>query len=901
MAGVKFVLLFILVILGLSYEEGIDLNGEWNVENNKGDIKIRGKVPGCVHTDLMAAGKIGDPYYRFNDVEYRWIAKENWTYSREFDVPGGMLDFNELLLLCEGLDTVATIFVNGKFVGQSDNMFKRYMFDLKSVLKSGRNAIAVNFTSAITYAMEKNASHTQYMVPPDCPPAVQKGECHPNFIRKEQCSFSWDWGPAFATQGIWKNISIQGYDNSVIRDVLITTRKGDGRSVSWKVDVNVFIDVASTATNTPLTGILNAQLEGFQVSVNKTVTLSAPKESVTLTMNISPDIGVGKWWPVGYGRQMLYNLRVSFINKELGEGPTKTVKFGFRTVELVQEKIPGSPGLSFYFKINDLPIFMKGSNWIPADAFKNRITPEYTRYLLQSAVDANMNTLRVWGGGIYEHDDVYDIADELGIMIWQDFMFACAMYPVDDDFLGNVREEIQQQVVRIGNHPAVIAWSGNNENEAALATNWYGTDNSSWLYYTFRADYVKLYIDVIKPEVESLDQSRPFISSSPSNGKETVMEHSVAHDPYDNHYGDVHYYNYLTDCWDWTTFPKTRFASEYGFQSWPSFHTLKNASEEGDWTLNSGFNNHRQHHGDGNAQMMDQVMLHFPLPTGGDSLQQYKDFIYLSQVAQAMCIKTESEFYRRSRSEIVNGTGHTMGALYWQLNDIWQGPTWSSVEYGGRWKMLHYYAAKFFAPVMTVIFEDKEQLKVYAVSDLAIKQNQVTSQLQLWTWSSFKPLQNWTVTFDMEANAAMMVINMTTTQLIKNGGCPARETCYFTSAVCLNKTRLFGPVNAHFLISFQSAKGLTKAKITVTNVTVLPDASKARAATTLRLELKTTAPAPFVWLDAGDLEGRFSDNGFLMNTETITLEFYARKSVTVAMFQKEVTVQSLMDIKRENY
>ncbi|XP_078660192.1 beta-mannosidase-like [Branchiostoma floridae x Branchiostoma belcheri] len=899
MAGVTFVLLLFLAVLDLSLEEGVDLNGEWMVEGTIG-IKIRGTVPGCVHTDLMASGKIGDPYYRFNDLDYRWIAKENWTYSRVFDVPEGMLDFNELLLLCEGLDTVATVFVNGKLVGRSDNMFKRYMFDLKSVLKSGLNTISVNFTSAITYAMMKNASHSQYMVPPDCPPAVQKGECHPNFIRKEQCSFSWDWGPAFATQGIWKNISVQGYDSFVIRDVLVTTREGDGRSVSWQLDVNISMDVVRTKNSSPLTGLINARLDGFQTTVNKTVTLSAPKDSVTLTMNISPDVRVERWWPVGYGRQTLYNLTVSVINKEFGEGTIRTVRFGFRTVELVQEEIPDSPGLSFYFKINDLPIFMKGSNWIPADAFKNRITTEYTRNLLQSAVDANMNTLRVWGGGIYEHEDVYDIADELGIMIWQDFMFACAMYPTDDDFLGNVGEEIQQQVLRIGNHPSVIAWSGNNENEAALATNWYGTDNTTQLHALFREDYVKLYIDVIKAQVTSLDQSRPFISSSPSNGKETEMEHWVAKNPYDNNFGDVHYYNYAADCWDWTTFPKTRFASEYGFQSWPSFHTLKNASREEDCTLNSAFNSHRQHHGDGNAQMMNQAKFHFALPNGGGPLQQYKDFIYLSQVSQAMCIKTESEFYRRSRSEIVNGMGHTMGALYWQLNDIWQGPTWSSLEYGGRWKMLHYYAAKFFAPVMTVIFEDKEQLKVYVVSDLAIEQNQVTLQVQLWTWSSFTPLQNWTATFDMEASSAKMVFNEATSQLLKSGKCAARENCYFTSAVYLNNTRPFGPSNVHFLTPFQSANGLKKAKITVSNVTVLPEPSKAGAGTTLRLELQTTAPAPFVWLDAGDVSGRFSDNGFLMNAERLSLEFCARSSVTVAAFQNEVTVQSLMDIYRNS-
>ncbi|CAH1246435.1 MANBA [Branchiostoma lanceolatum] len=893
--------LVFLIFPNLSYQDvgTIDLNGVWLASNGGGDINVNGTVPGCIHTDLMAAGKIGDPYFRFNDVEYRWIAKENWSYSRQFNVTETLLKHKEIVLVCEGLDTVATVTVNGHNVGQSNNMFRRYTFDIKSVLQSGVNTIQVTFQSAIKYAAEKNRSHVEYMVPPDCPPAVQKGECHPNFIRKEQCSFSWDWGPAFATQGIWKNISIQAYDSAVIRDVFVTPTKGDGKTTLWLIHVTVYMDVSKTS-KTPVTGIVNAQLQGFPtLFVKNNVKLKSPSDQLTLTLNVSSQFKVESWWPAGYGKQMMYKVGVTFVSTDTGEVSAKLVKTGLRTVELVQETIKGSPGLSFYFKINNVPIFLKGSNWIPADAFKNRISTQYTRNLLQSAVDANMNTLRVWGGGIYEHDDVYDIADELGIMIWQDFMFACAMYPVDDDFLGNVREEIQQQVVRIGNHPAVIAWSGNNENEAALAANWYGTDNTTQLHTLYREDYVNLYVNVTMATVWSLDKSRPNITSSPSNGKQTEKENWVAKNPYDNHYGDVHYYNYKDDCWDWTKFPKTRFASEYGFQSWPSYNTLKKVSTADDWTLDSDFNDHRQHHQDGNTQMLDQAKFHFALPSGDDPVQQYVDNIYLSQVVQAMCIKTQTEFYRRSRSEIINGVGHTMGALYWQLNNIWQGPTWSSLEYGGRWKMLHYYAAKFFAPVMTVIFEDKEQLKVYVVSDLTTKLGGVTLQVQVWTWSSFKPLKSWTKVFDKEGNSANMIFNQTTADFLKDAKCTKREACFITSGLLDSKQKPYGPTNSYFLSPLKTASGLAKVNITVGKITILPDALKPGAANTLQVELKTTGPAPFVWLDSGDVEGRFSDNGFLMNVDTLIVQFYPLQSVKAQDLEKEVKVQSLMDIYRK--
>ena len=387
-------------------------------------------------------------------------------------------------------------------------------------------------------------------------------------------------------------------------------------------------------------------------------------------------------------------------------------RVGFRTVELVQE--PLSQGLSFYFKINNKPIFMKGSNWIPAHVIPTLNTRDQYYDLLYSAREAHMNMLRVWGGGIYELDSFYDIADELGILIWQDFMFACSMYPADQETLQTVSEEVRQQVRRLQHHASLALWAGNNENEAALRGNWYGTDSN---YQQYKEDYVKLYVDTIKPIVEEEDNSRAYLVSSPGNGKASEDEGYIAEHPYDSKYGDTHFYNYRDNNWDWRIYPATRFASEYGFQSWPAFNILEPVSEVWDWSFSSAWMNHRQHHPGGNLELLWQINLNLDLDQDSlNNVQGLQEFLYLTQVYQAVSLKTETETYRRHMrpADHETGEGLTMGALYWQLNDIWQGASWSSLEHGGRWKLSHYYAEQFFKPtiVSPVIVEDNVEVKL---------------------------------------------------------------------------------------------------------------------------------------------------------------------------------------------
>ncbi|KAJ8407662.1 hypothetical protein AAFF_G00275190 [Aldrovandia affinis] len=443
------------------------------VRENTGRYRVRlnaaaAEVPGCVHTALLKQGLIQDPYYRFNDLAYRWISLDNWTYTTTFSVPAEIRNKQTVRLVFEGVDTVSSISLNGVAVGKTDNMFRRYDFEVRGLLRERGNVLALSLSSA-------------------------KGECHVNFVRKAQSSFSWDWGPSFPTLGLWRDVRLDAYD--ALRLLYLTTTPAqDARLSQWSVEVELHLDalVAVVGYVTLLLPELATQ-QTFQAS------LPAGQSRNTFTLPVNKSARVDLWWPRGQGQQRQYRLSVQ-VKLDGGLAIDTKALVSFRTVELVQEPIAGSPGLSFYFRINGRPVFLKGSNWIPAHAFQDQATPEGLRNLLQSAADANMNALRVWGGGVYEQELFYSLCDELGITIWQDFMFACALYPTDSDFIETVREEVAHQVRRLKSHPSIIVWSGNNENEAAIAADWFSIPASQRPRYL--KDYVALYVRNIRDIVQ---------------------------------------------------------------------------------------------------------------------------------------------------------------------------------------------------------------------------------------------------------------------------------------------------------------------------------------------------------------------------------------------------------------
>ncbi|XP_078057254.1 beta-mannosidase isoform X2 [Mustelus asterias] len=835
---------------GAAPPEILSLRGNgWKIRSGNGSVRAAAAVPGNVHSALLSGGIIQDPYYRFNDDAYRWIVLDNWTYSRTFSLPSDFSKWKRVNVVCDGLDTVATILINNITVGTSNNMFRQYTFDSTDVIRE-RNFIEVRFLSAVSYAAQQSAQHSKYPVPPECPPPQQNGECHVNFIRKEQCSFSWDWGPSFPTQGIWKDIRIEMYNVCHLTRLTATTTY-DKKTQQWSVESESFYDVVSSK---PIEGELTVNIPTLRTQQTFKIVLENGEDSRSkVKLDINQNASVDLWWPNGYGSQTGYNMTVTLtINRE--QHSEKSILIYFRTVELIQEPVPGSPGLSFYFKINGLPIFLKGSNWIPADAFLDRVTFDVLQNLLQSAVDANMNALRVWGGGVYEQDEFYHLCDELGIM-----------------------------VRRLKSHPSIIIWSGNNENEAALAINWFNISSANITLYL--SDYVQLYVNTIREIVLKEDRSRPFITSSPTNGAESIQEKWVAKNPYNVHYGDVHYYNYNVDCWDWTHFPKTRFASEYGFQSWPSFSTLERVSSPEDWYYNSSFINHRQHQKAGNKILLHQIQIHFNLSHAGNPLQNFKDTLYLTQVMQAQCIKAQTEFYRRSRNEIISGQGLTMGALYWQLNDIWQAPSWASIEYGGKWKMLHYFAQNFFAPVLPIAFEDRGTLLIYGISDLPTDLKLII-QIKVYQWNLMEPVCVYaTESFILKAMNSAPVYKEVTDNLLRRCGCK-RVNCVVTFYLEDNGQQL-GPMNYYLLSSLKDAQMVRKPQI---NATISQQGEM------YRITLRTSSIAPYVWLDVGNIPGRFGDNGFLMVEKTKLTTFHPWRLTSISELEQSLCVQSLRDV-----
>lgn len=869
------ILLYLNLFVSFSRQQSsISLNtAQWFVSNSNNSIIIPAQVPGGIYSDLRRNNILKqDILYGKNDISYRWVGNENWTYTTTFTIDHQIARSQSVKLILHGIDTIGSLFLNGHEIGSTDNMFVRYKFDIKPYLKLAGlpNILIIKFESPIKYSARKShqsiRNNRGKIIPPYCPSPAQRGECHVNFIRKMQASFSWDWGPAFPSVGIYKDITIEFGSFGLIRDILVETRRLPpliqqtreptpppqiiiSSSIRQQVkiphinktvpyqrappfyissfDNNQHLSIESNQPTIDITSsgstinnnddILQLMEENWLLKITLVAEMVQPSfgynlrvefnlngvlhyesEHINVVANSDGFIRLGfnlridtsrlrikPWWPNNAGSQQLYRLsarmmpipnpsstgqpeHISLIlhNKQFnvhGTGTTtsttsrrrrlmnennplennplesrnkppqtpaitgpmafigaqaetdsyliqyvseKEISFGFRTIELIQEPITKGnieDGLTFNFRVNGVDLFAMGSNWIPASIlpeYNNDL--DYVRYLLQSAKDANMNMLRVWGGGIYESDEFYKMADEMGIMIWHDFMFACALYPTEDDFLASVRTEIEQQVQRLQYHPSLVLWAGNNENEMAIAGPWWA-EVLVWSK-KLRESYAKLYVDTIRPIVQILDPTRPYVESSPSNGILSKSQpNSIARTPNDNKYGDVHHYDYLSNSFDWTNYPSTRFASEYGFQSYPSFNSLSSVTTQNDWKYPLTTNIlHRQHRLTGEAEMKLQIKMHFnELESGG--LDKFKTFLYISQLTQAIAIKTETEFYRRNRFiDPETKLGKTMGALYWQLNDVWQAPTWSSIEYGGKWKMLHYFARRFFFPIQVM-------------------------------------------------------------------------------------------------------------------------------------------------------------------------------------------------------
>ncbi|XP_076657377.1 beta-mannosidase [Halictus rubicundus] len=876
--------------------------GKITMEKYGHEIMFLATVPGGIYTDLYKANIISENFMGSNDINNRWIGNQSVTYSKRFYVNKTLQSAPKVILIFHGLDTFATISINGQEIGKTSNMFVQYIFDVTQHLKKGENLLSVFFDSAVKKA--KALYETQalkYIIPPVCVPTTYNGECHVNHIRKMQASFSWDWGPAFPSMGIWKSVEVVPVNDIFITNIATDVLK-EGKF--WNIIATIYLEVTQQKNiqllPCQISSILNIN-EQTNISNSNTIILSTSNASTETNISLKIPLElVDKWWPNGYGNQTLYSLTIIATTNNITK--RKSVRIGFRTVELVQK--PLKKGLSFYFQINGIPIFAKGSNYIPASVFPEQSAkPDTIKHLLESVKAANMNMLRVWGGGLYESELFYNLADEYGIMIWQDFMFACGMYPTTEKFLESVKEEVVQNVRRLKNHPSIVLWAGNNENEAALYGNWYGTGTSR----IYKTDYIKLYVDLIKKEVEQLDSTRPFVVSSPSNGLYTEQYNYTEEDPYSKFYGDVHYYNYINNGWDMHQYPLTRFSSEYGFQSLPSIYTILPVIETiQDLNVDSDFMMHRQHLPLGTLYMRGLISKNFKIPEVQNRVTDFVNFIYLSQINQAVSVKVQTEFYRQSMSELNEiGEGMTMGALYWQLNDVWQAPSWSSIDFNGKWKMLHYYAVDFFAPIIVTYYIQKTDFSIYIVSEKLHPITNTTLEVNLYTSDSMKPVQSYSFhNITIKANAATKIHSnaFEHSKHLNSTIIPECQTNITEKSKCITTLTLKDETGSQIAPRnyIYPSDGFKTIILPAVNISVKVNDYRIPGTHSnypdMVCELTTDNVAFFVMLEAGNICGRFSENGFHMFERRKTVVFHACESVTPQVFEHFLRITTLSDI-----
>jgi beta-mannosidase len=643
----------------------------WTFNKQNEAKKHRATIPGTVHTDLYENQLIPDPFYGANEKQLQWIENENWEYETHFTLSKSELKNQNIDLEFEGLDTYATVYLNGKAVLEAKNMFRKRTISAKSHLKMGTNHLKVVFHSAVQKGKEA-AAKLPYTLP----------EKERVFVRKAQYQFGWDWGPRFVTAGIWKPIQLKFWNSAKIESVKYEQKVLNESVANLDVIFTIFAEKSGK----------------YQIKLGQKpfpFELKKGQNVVKVPIIIQNPI---LWWSNGLGVPHQYVFRFSLEqNQQIID--VKELKIGLRTIELIQEK--DQIGSSFYFKLNGKPVFMKGANVVPPDSFLPRVSDATYFSLVDNAKKANMNMLRVWGGGVYFDDAFYEACDANGILVWQDFMFACSMYPGDEKFVENVKQEVIDNVNRLQNHPSIAIWCGNNENDEGWH-NWgwqkqfnYSKADSTQIWN----DYKKVFHEMIPQTLDSLlpKEKNIYWSSSPSKGwgrKESLTQ------------GDVHYWGVWWGKESFEMYEKKvgRFVSEYGFQGMPNLETLQKVMNKEDLNFTSeAFKNHQKH------------------PTGFETINEYmardyvvpKDFddgAYVSQLLQARGMKIAIEAHRRAKP-------NCMGTLFWQLNDCWPVTSWSSIDYYGNWKAFHYQAKRSFENLLLSVVEENDKYSVFLVND----------------------------------------------------------------------------------------------------------------------------------------------------------------------------------------
>lgn len=821
---ILFPFLFIQNILFAQFSERNLSSEKWQFKNSKENSWLPATVPGTIHLDLMNNKIIPDPFKDENEKKVQWVENEDWDYQTSFKVSSKEIENQNVDLVFNGLDTFSEIYLNGKLLRKTDNMFRKWEIPVKEYLKVGDNLLQIKFKSAVNVGKEL-AKKVPFTMP----------ESPRSFVRKAQYQFGWDWGPRLVTAGIWKDVKLNFWNNAKLENIKIEQKSVTKQKADLNIQTEIFAEKEGKYSIS-----INTQSNSFQLKKGKN-TIQIP-----FVIN-NPKL----WQPNGWGDPNLYDIKIS-LQKDSKIIDSKNERIGLRTIELVQEK--DTKGKSFSFKVNGNPLYIKGTNWIPADSFSPRITKDKYQKLIKDSKEANMNMIRIWGGGIYEDDEFYKACDENGILVWQDFMFAGSFYPSDEEFLNNVKEEVKDQVNRLQNHASIALWCGNNEVDEAIV-NWgyqkqlkYSKEDSLQVWKDYKKVFHELIPNTLK---ENLSPDKNiYWPSSPSIGwghKESLTE------------GDSHYWGVWWGEQPFEMYNEKvgRFMSEYGFQGMPTLETTKSMfSGTPDLSLENGTIKAHEKHARG-WEIIDTYMKRdYPIPT------DFVKYNYVSQLLQARGMQIAIEAHRRAKP-------YNMGTLYWQLNDCWPVVSWSSIDYLGNWKALHYQIKRSFENQIILTEEKEGILNFYLVNDELKKIDGVTLDFDIIKFNGEKLGSAGTAdSKDLDENSIVKFDSFSLEDII--GDIDKNEIVLKTIARDKNDH-----IIAETNYFFSKPKDLKLTKPTI----------KIRKISPTEIEISTDVLAKDIYL-MGDVH--FSDNFFDLFPKT-------SKRITLSKPLEKVEVMSLWD------
>lgn len=838
-----FALVFIFFVKGEIVSQTIELNKDWEFKQRDETAWKKAAVPGCVHLDLIKNGIIKDPFYRANERDAQWIENQDWEYRTTFNLAEKFLLNERIELDFRGLDTYADVYINDKLILNADNMFVGWIVDVKPFLKTGDNVLRILFHSPVNHVMEQYESST-YRYPASNDVSEKKVSV---YTRKAPYQFGWDWGPRLVTSGVWRPVYLRAWHRAKITDTWFKQKSLTAQKANLEIELE--IEVAQDAD--VLLKISNQKNEFG--TITQQVKLKAGTNKVNVPLSIlKPEL----WWTNGLGKQKLYDFDIELkTNKDVIDSARK--RFGLRTVEVINK--PDKDGESFYVRLNGRDVFMKGANYIPSDSFPSRVTLQKYKRTFENMKEANFNMVRVWGGGIYEDDVFYDLADENGILIWQDFMFACSLYPSDEVYLKRITQEADYNIKRLRNHASLALWCGNNEIDVAWK-NWGWQSGLTDEQKPFLIQgYDKVFRELLPKKVKQHDPERFYMHTSPLSNWGTLEDMKI---------GDNHFWGVWHGEWAFVEYEKfvPRFMSEYGFQSFPDINTISRFAVAEDFSIESDVMKSHQKASKGNGLIKRYIDAHYRPP------KDFASFVYVSQLLQAEGIKIAIEAHRRNMP-------FCMGTLYWQLNDCWPGMSWSSVDYYGRWKALHYYVKKAYEPVLISPYVQGDEMKVYLISD---KRETVSGTLKL-DLKDFSGKEFWSYSHKttIAPNLSKYYYTVQLPEILKN---LKREDALLSIKLeTTNKKTI-----AQTLYYFAQPKELKLSRPKITF-----DIQTKNGAVELRL--KTDVLAKNIYLDfEDDTESFFSDNFFdLIPNEVRNVKI--KTTLTMEEIKKKLKIRTLVD------